>query len=159
MKFNTVMLFSISSIMIFSCNKQVINDKIKETESIISAKESAFLTDSLKNVLNVVLKNNDTTEYQRLYKEFVVSGHKKEFLYYSMKMGELNNFGEAFFDTSTILEKYNYDSKFPHESKITLYYLLKAYEVGNENAKIFIKEMYLDKGLKVPSSISVLENN
>ncbi|MFP3593733.1 hypothetical protein [Chryseobacterium sp. SIMBA_038] len=158
MKFNIVVLFSISSIIIFSCNKQVKNDKIKETKSIISAKESTFITDSLKNVLNVVLKNNDTTEYQRLYKEFVTNGHKKDFLYYSIKMGELHNYGQAFMNTSDILAKYNYDSKFPLESKLTLYYLLKAYEVNNENAKSIINEMYIDKGLKVPSSISVLEN-
>lgn len=68
-------------------------------------------------------------------------------------MSELHNFSQADFDTYellTIIEDIQGIQKLK-KSNLALFYLLKAYEKSNKNAKAEISEIYKNKSL-IPDS-------
>lgn len=136
-------------LLTFSCRKNI-------PEKIDSKSTVASLNDSVYNVANTAIEKGDTIMYKKAYRYFSINHHDKEFLYYSITMAHVYSFSQAYFDTYTILTNVN-DSNKLKNNILCDYYLLKSYEGNNHHAKDMIKEIYLDKGLKVPTSISVLD--
>jgi hypothetical protein len=99
-------------------------------------------------------------DYQEAFKDYMVSGHLQEFLYYSIKMAKIHKFGEAYFDTYYIInlndKKNGYLST--KDNDLSLFYLLKAYELGNQTAKDKVKDLFTKKNIKVPTSSSVMND-
>ncbi|MGN7866354.1 hypothetical protein [Chryseobacterium sp. 22458] len=140
-------------VLFFSCNNKKEN-RLNNTEVIATTIAS---NDSIYKTADIAIKNGDTLIYKKAYRYFSVNHYEREFLYYSITMAHKYNWGQAYFDTYTILTNVNDESKISNESLAT-YYLLKSYEKNNSYAKEIVKEQFLDKGLKVPNSISILES-
>ncbi|MDQ8141012.1 hypothetical protein [Chryseobacterium sp. CFS15] len=114
----------------------------------------------IKKLLDNAIINGDTISYQEAYKDFIISEHSQEFLYYSIKMAKRNNYTRAYFDTYTILNILDKRNGYLSQSdkNEALFYLLKAYEKGDINAKYKLDELYTKKNKKIPLSSSVLNN-
>ena len=93
--------------------------------------------------------------YKRCYKEYVINGFDKEFLYYAVIMAEKNNFKGAYDDISRILSIQIDNSKHDFSSKFGNYSLLKAYEMGDKSALEGILNIYVKKNKSVPLSKSI----
>lgn len=148
-KFNLFLLLLFS----FSCNDKKDN-YLKKTETLTS---TAQLNDSIYKTADAAIKSGDTLAYKKSYRYFSVNHHEKEFLYYSLTMANTYHWSQAYFDTYTILTNVNDENKIS-DSNLAKYYLLKSYEKNNRYAKEIVQEMFLDKKLKVPSSLSILKN-
>ena len=136
----------IISVLLFSCSKENNKNKIIDINNT-SADEN----------LNIAIIKGDTIEYAKYYKEYSINGHHKEFLYYAILMAEKNNYSQAYFDIATILEVFNYEN--PNNEFLgnyELYCVLKAYELGNEQAKQAIEKLYIKSKKPVPNSSSIL---
>ncbi|MEI3790173.1 MULTISPECIES: hypothetical protein [unclassified Chryseobacterium] len=151
-KINKINLF-LSFLLFFSCNNK--NDNyLKKTETLDTV---VPFNDSIYKNADSAIKRGDTLAYKKAYRYFSVNHYEKEFLYYSITMAHTYDWNQAYFDTYIILTNVNDDKKISNKN-LAEYYLLKSYEKNNRYAKEIVKEIFLDKGLKVPNSNSVLEN-
>lgn len=114
----------------------------------------------MKKLLDSAIIYGDTLSYQEAFKNYLVSEHTQEFLYYSIKMAKIHNYGEAYFDTYYIMNlldnRNDYISR--EDKNLSLYYLLKAYEMNNLTAKDKINDLFIKKNKKIPTSNSILNN-
>lgn len=155
--------------ILFSCTRKDEN-RNENITSII--KKDTIIKDSnpymvnyenkerMKKILDSAIINADTLSYQQAFKDFIVSEHSQEFLYYSIKMAKRNNYSRAYYDTYTILNILDKRNGYLSQSdkNEALFYLLKAYEKGDTNAKHKLNELYTKKNIKIPSLASILNN-
>lgn len=139
-----------------------VKTKVIDTIKVLK-EENPYMTDyqnkeKMKKLLDNAIINGDTLSYQEAFKDYMISEHLQEFLYYSIKMAKIHNYGEAYFDIYYIMNLKDKRSGYlsQKDKNLSLSYLLKAYEMHNTTAKDKVKEMYIDKGLKIPNSVSVL---
>jgi hypothetical protein len=136
--------------------KNILNDK--QANEYIPHKDDKFdFNDkTLKENINKAIYKGDTTAYKQAYRYFSINYYEKEFLYYSIMMADKYDYNQAYFDTYIILSNLNTENKID-DCSVCQYYLLKSFEKNNHYAKDVIKEIFTDKGLKIPTSISVLQ--
>lgn len=151
-------IISIFLLILFSCNKEHINNanKQKGGDPVNSGNNRFVPNDSINTFLKNAIQKGDTIAYAKAYHYFAIYHYKKEFLYYSITMANQHNYGQAYFDTYYFLKFLNHDNGLNTNSNLIDYYLLKAYELKNIDAKEIVKDNYLDKGLEVPKSSSIL---
>ncbi|MDQ0066034.1 hypothetical protein [Chryseobacterium lathyri] len=142
-------------LLLLGCNKK---EETKEIKLQSNIKNTDNDTD-IKEYLNKAILKGDTIAYIRAYKAYSIKGHDEEFLYYAIKMAEEHNYPFAYENVYTILSTVSDEKGYDKKSKIGEYYLLRAYELGNEMAKERVKWKYIDENKKIPTSISILENN
>ncbi|GAA5084211.1 hypothetical protein GCM10023210_03800 [Chryseobacterium ginsengisoli] len=137
----------------------------KDTTSILK-EENPYMENyenkkKMRKLLDSAIINGDTLSYQEAFKDYMVSRHLQEFLYYSIKMAKIHKYGEAYFDTYYIInlndKKNGYLSE--KDNDLSLFYLLKAYELDNQTAKDKITDLFVKKNLKIPSSSSIIKEN
>jgi hypothetical protein len=162
---NLLILFVFLSIV--SCrdkSKKAMDSPVNDTIGALQ-EENPYMVNHenkkrVKKLVDSAIINGDTLAYQEAFKDYMVSGHLQEFLYYSIKMAKIHKFGEAYFDTYYIInlndKKNGYLSS--KDSNLSLFYLLKAYELGNQTAKDKVKDLFTKKNMKIPSSSSVLND-
>ncbi|MCY0968137.1 hypothetical protein [Chryseobacterium wangxinyae] len=165
MKNTLILICSIA--FLFSCFKK--EDNSNEAMVSISNKDTITADSNpymknyknvtrMKKLLDDAIINGDTISYQDAYKNFIISDNSQQFLYYSIKMARRNNYSRAYFDTYSILNLLDKKNGFVSESdkNESLFYLLKAYEKGDINAKYKLDDLYTKKNTKIPSSSSLL---
>ncbi|EJL71485.1 hypothetical protein [Chryseobacterium populi] len=158
MKIFKSIVLSIFLLSTFSCNKKEHIITEQKNEDIVNSENNRFIpNDSINTLLKNALQKGDTLSYNKAYHYFAIYHYKKEFLYYSMTMANKYQYGKAYFDTHYFLRFLNHENGLETNTNLIDYYLLRAYEVGNKDAKEVVNEKYLNKGLKVPTSESVLE--
>lgn len=162
---NLLILFVLLAIV--SCrdrSKKVADSQVKDTIGTLQ-KETPYMVNyenkkRMKKLVDSAIIYGDTLSYQEAFKDYMVSGHLQEFLYYSIKMAKIHKFGEAYFDTYYIInlndKKNGYLST--KDNDLSLFYLLKAYELGNQTAKDKVKDLFTKKNIKVPTSSSVMND-
>ena len=142
--------------LFMSCKKE--DYKKEHEESCKSNNDGAnYLNLDDSNMIFELKKgimDNDTILYKKYYAIYLKSGHAKEFLYYALLMAEKNNSKTAYLNVAEILNdpiqvKYNFKSKFAS------FNLLKAYELGEKNAKQYVNYIYTEKGKPIPKSSSI----
>lgn len=148
--------------ILFSCSKKYENISSINKKDTIETNSNPYLLNyenkqKIKKLLDNAIINGDTISYQEAYKDFIVSDNSQEFLYYSIKMAKRNNYSRAYFDTYSILNLLDKKNGYVSESdnKEALFYLLKAFEKGDINAKYKLNDLYIKKNTKIPSSASV----
>lgn len=163
MKKTLLMLFPIA--ILFSCTRKDENKtSIIKTDTIIKDPNPYIVNfenkERMKKMLDSAIINADTLSYQQAFKDFIVSEHSQEFLYYSIKMAKRNNYPRAYFDTYTILNILDKRNGYLSQSdkNESLFYLIKAYEKGDINAKYKLDNLYTKKNIKIPSSTSLLND-
>ncbi|SUX48478.1 hypothetical protein [Chryseobacterium indoltheticum] len=163
MKTTLLMLFPIA--ILFSCTRKDENKtSIIKTDTIIKDPNPYIVNfenkERMKKMLDSAIINADTLSYQQAFKDFIVSEHSHEFLYYSIKMAKRNNYPRAYFDTYTILNILDKRNGYLSQSdkNESLFYLIKAYEKGDINAKYKLDDLYTKKNIKIPSSTSLLND-
>ncbi|MDW9379165.1 hypothetical protein [Chryseobacterium sp. JV558] len=102
--------------------------------------------------LKKAIYEGDTLAYKSASKHYIINGRYKEFLYYAILMAEKNNYKEAYWDISSILASEQHEL---YASQYETYSLLKSYEMGDKGAKQSVKNIYTDKGKKIPKSSSI----
>lgn len=156
----TKFIFLTTIFLLSSCKKN--NEGIQKDKKTNNEKEKIVSNDDpyqrgyndkvyLNKLLEDALLKGDTIAYRRAFKEFTISGHNEEFIYYAIKMAERHDVALAYADAYYLLT-YRQDEP----NKIAIFYLLKAYEKGDKDAKSEVKEIFLDK--KIPSSNSFMCN-
>ena len=151
------LLFIPIMFLLFNCvktesNKEAKNNK--KTLPISNIKKFDINDQSLKtNLENAILKG-DTLVYKKYYKEYLINGNSKEFLYYAVLMAEKNNYKRAYLDIATILD-FSLNDSLAYHSKYATYSLLKAYEMGDKGAKGSVNYIYVDKNKPIPRSSSI----
>ncbi|EJL71478.1 hypothetical protein [Chryseobacterium populi] len=164
---NLIFLF-LSVPCILACSdknnaKNEINNNITDTVKVLKEGNPYLVNyenkERIKKLLDNAIKNGDTLAYQDAFKDFSTSGHLQEFLYYSVKMAKNHNYSGGYFDTYYILNLLNNQNGYLSikDKNESLFYLLRAYEMGNSNAKYKIKDLFLKENKKIPTSESVLE--
>ncbi|MFW0739180.1 hypothetical protein [Flavobacterium sp. T12S277] len=131
-------------LLLFSCNKQ--KEKInsqKTSSSSSSSNYEKYYNNKIeaKKLADSALKNGNEILYVEAFKKYVSINCYEDFLYYSIKMSEKYDFGDAYFDTFYLLTLRENDSAI-RVNKLANYYLFKAYEKKNANAEYEVNEMY-----------------
>ncbi len=139
------------SLILMGCNPS-------NTKNISNEEKFDIYNPSLKKDLDDAIIKGDTLSYNRAFKLFLTHNYNKEFLFYSMIMAEKNKYKRAYYDTYMLLHSINDDNGYNYNSRMSEYFLLKAYESGDKSASEDVKWKYKEKGIKIPSSISVLES-
>lgn len=145
-------------LLFLSCNKQ--KEKINSQKiSSSSSNYKKYYNHKIeaKKLADSALKNGNKILYVEAFKKYVSINCYEDFLYYSIKMSEKYDYGDAYFDTFYLLTLRENDSAI-RENKLANYYLFKAYEKKNINAEYEIKEIY--PNLKsIPKSSNYLIKN
>lgn len=159
-----VFIIYISTGFFISCNKKIDenSEKLKNNIHTQNNQYTSTYNDEkyMKNLLDKAILKGDTVSYKEAYKNYIISNHHKEFLYYSIKMAEKYNYSDAYYNTYHLINLLdNINGYYSENNKTSLYYLLKAYELHNNNAQTKVKELFIDKNIKVPSASSILNEN
>jgi len=154
MKKKLKFILLISFTFILSCNKKNKTAIIKNREATNTS--VATLNDSIIKLANKAIVKGDTLAYNSACKFFSINFYEKEFLYYSITMADKYEYSQAYFDTYMILLNVNAENNITG-CKLCNYYLLKSYEKNNHYAKDEVKELFTNKGLKIPTSTAVLQ--
>lgn len=146
-------IFILSALLI-SCKEDNKISKNQESDLVFS---SRYQYSKIRDCLEVAVLKNDTLMYNKFYNESLINNYKKELLCYSIFMAEKNNYRTAYYNISYNLS-FGEDEVFYniYKSKYGLYCLLKAYEMGDKQAKETVKYNFSKKGKKIPFSSSVL---
>lgn len=127
--------------LFFSCDKQEKNITNKLVNSSNNYEDYYNERKDAKILADSALKYGDTNSYNLAYKRYILKNCYEEFLYYSMKMTEKHDFTQAYFDTYYLLTLRENDS-ITKLNNLANYYLFKAYEKGDPNAKYEVNEIY-----------------
>ncbi|NHN28173.1 hypothetical protein FIA58_021070 [Flavobacterium jejuense] len=100
------------------------------------------VNDSIKKM---IIELGDTTVYNESYKIASLSFKGDEFYYYSQVMAVKYNYPDAYYNMFI-----NFRYKGIELEKLSIYYLLKAYELGSKKAKNDMK--YIFKNKEIPKS-------
>ncbi|MCC9064732.1 hypothetical protein [Flavobacterium piscisymbiosum] len=147
----------IIALLILSCNKQ--KEKINSQKTSSSSNYEKYYNNKIeaKKLADSALKNGNKILYAEAFKKYVSINCYEDFLYYSIKMSEKYDYGDAYFDTFYLLTLRENDSAI-RVNKLANYYLFKAYEKKNINAEYEVKEIY--PNLKsIPKSSNYLIKN
>lgn len=113
-----------------SCNKKVeeINTAQKYLKDFNNSKK-------MEELSNKILNKGDTISFLEMVDIYALSGHRKEFLWYALRMATDYGYSGAYYEAYSILHT-DYDIE-KHEgvNKLANYYLLKSYELGNKGAR------------------------
>lgn len=152
----TILLLFISCIKEEQKNKQ--QKDVYKPDTSVAFNYLNFDDPKLGVELKKAIMENDTILYKKYYAIYSKSGHIKEFLYYAILMAEKNNYKTAYLHIAEAFDMRLDDpliTKYKFESKFSSYNLLKAYEMGDKNAKQSVKYIYLEKGKPIPKSSSI----
>lgn len=117
--------------VLFSCQSQNSSNGIAMDKEFVEQFENEPLIDSLAKRVTIY---GDTSAYKRMESIYGLSGHLKDFCYYAMIMANNFEYNVAYYDLYAILAS---SSKIQTKiDKFANYYLLKAYEKGNPDAKL-----------------------
>lgn len=112
--------------------------------------------DSLNEKLNKIKRTGDTNAYDELSVAYFMSGELHSFYYYSLITANKYQYSKAYLDLYLALsEPYTgegFDDLDKRTQRLAIYYLLKAYELGDITAINLIEERF-GKG-KIPKSSS-----
>ena len=129
-------------LLFLSCNKQQKKINSQKTSSSSSNYEKYYNNKiEAKKLADSALKNGNKILYVEAFKKYVSINCYEDFLYYSIKMSEKYDFGDAYFDTFYLLTLHENDSAI-RVNKLANYYLFKAYEKKNINAQYEINQIY-----------------
>ena len=147
MKIKYYYLIVISFILFTSCfNKKepvVILKNYNEIPSYEKRIQNVKLTDSL---LNLSITKGNEKAYNLVSSDFILDANYEGLIYYSLIMANKYNSPEAHFHIFLILSESADGGSFEkldNKTKcLALYYLLKSKELGYENAKYSINEIF-----------------
>jgi hypothetical protein len=128
-------------LLFLSCNKQKEKINIQKTSSSSNYEKYYNNKIEAKKLADSALKNGNKILYVEAFKKYVSINCYEDFLYYSIKMSEKYDFGDAYFDTFYLLTLRENDSAI-RVNKLANYYLFKAYEKKNINAEYEINQIY-----------------
>lgn len=135
----------------------LINNKYLNVSTSILKKEFKTIntkTFNNKGLLNKlkkdVLHRGDTICFKKLRDIYYLSGNQDDFLFYSIYMAHDFNYSEGYYCTFEILNRMQLEVKDENIFKLSLYYLIKSYEIGNQKAKNLIPN-YFNTG-SIPKS-------
>jgi len=144
--------------------------KIEKKNIEIAKPENPSIPIDDKKLINEIIKkamvNGDTIAYKELRSYFEIETVGDEFLYNSIRMAYRYNFKDAYYDvywalahprTGETIDELDRNTK-----DLSLYFLLKSYELGYSKAKYQLDEIY-GKGKAIPKSnrylSQMLKNN
>jgi len=146
---------------LFSCEKKIDQTKpmvkLNNHESENALSKEYDNKNKMKILLDDAIIKGDSAAYIAAFKAFTLANRYNEFFYYSTMMAQRHGTSQAYFDCYYFLS-IDYPGSYNDietNKNLALYYLLKAYEKGNRNAKDEVKEKYQNK---VPSSSEYLKN-
>jgi hypothetical protein len=147
-------------LLFLSCNKQQKKINSQKTSSSSSNYEKYYNNKiEAKKLADSALKNGNKILYVEAFKKYVSINCYEDFLYYSIKMSEKYDFGDAYFDTFYLLTLRENDSAI-RVNKLANYYLFKAYEKKNINAQYEINQIYPNlKSIPKSSNYLIKINN
>lgn len=148
----------IIALLFLSCNKQ--KEKINSQKiSSSSSNYEKYYNHKIeaKKLADSALKNGNKILYVEAFKKYVSINCYEDFLYYSIKMSEKYDFGDAYFDTFYLLTLRENDSAI-RANKLANYYLFKAYEKKNVNAEYEINQIYPNLKSIPKSSYFLIKN-
>lgn len=134
----------------FSCSNPSTSESIEQVDDkhkIDNGLMSDILMDSL---LHQALEKGNCKAYREVYMPYYWKYRGREVIYYSFIMANKYNCPEAFFDVyhSLVFPKNDSIGLKSIDSKtknLALYYLLKSYELGEDNAKSKVEELFAGK--------------
>ena len=131
--------------MLLSCTNKKENI-IQEDVSPGNKYFKNYINNELTNKLsNKIVMQGDSIAYLELKDIYFLSGHQKEFLYYSMVMAEKFNYPDGYYTTYFLLSTTVINDKNWKINKIANYYLIKANEAGHTNVASNLKERFKNK--------------
>ncbi|MBI5858341.1 MAG: hypothetical protein HZB42_11925 [Sphingobacteriales bacterium] len=152
--------------LILSCNQQKKSNVSEHKSDSIRLKQDTFhLSNDLEDqigkqgiasLIDSAIERGDSMAYNKVSNYYLINQLDEEFLFPAMIMANRYKDRSAYFDVYDILTSMRYDNhleKMDEQTKaIALYYLLRSYELGYENAKYEVEELFTDKKLPIPKS-------
>lgn len=139
-------------LIVCSCKKEIqINKKNEVDGSPASEYQTEYYDkEKLDKALKSAIDEKNIEAYSNSFRVHVIANKYHEFLYYSILMAEKNKYDQAFYDTYYLLT-----CEAAFKSNLAMYYLLKGYELDNQDAIDEVEELFPDKK-KIPSACSYL---
>jgi len=154
--FIKILIIIVTMILAISCNRSSLIE-CKESKGEISYDRNSSET-KIDSLISLALLNGDKQAYSDAFGYYFRGQKIENFLLSSIVMANHYNDSNACFNVYLILSdteqtgvKNNRDSL---THSLSFYYLLKAYELKDENAKNEVDEVF--KGRKIPASASYL---
>lgn len=144
-------------ICVYLCGCEVEPSKKQEEKKVVNIAQltpinNHKLIDSLINL--AILKGNEKA-YNEVASYYWLEERGEEFVYVALTVANKYNNPEAHFHVYQMLNSLRTGEKIENLDKKTrafaLYHLLKAYELGQDNAKYTVEEMFKD-AKKIPKS-------
>ncbi|GGD21254.1 hypothetical protein [Flavobacterium orientale] len=145
-------LIVLISLLIISCNKKD-NNKTKELTDFLYTSDLQIEKIEKDSLLKRAINNGDSIAYKKISRNFLSSNRASEFYIYSFMMANEHNSAKAFYDLYDIMMfSSDYINQFNRKKskEMSIYYLLKSYELNYKAAERDIKD-YFDVN-NVPSS-------
>ncbi len=141
-----------SILLTISCKKEIKVIKKEPTQATPASEYQVEYNDkvTLNKLLTEAIDSNDIDSYSKAFRIHVVANKYHEFLYYSILMAEKNKCGQAFYDTYYLLT-----CEVTFKSNLAMYYLLKGYELGDQDSKDEVEELFPNQK-DIPTSCSYL---
>lgn len=92
----------------------------------------------LRDSLIIMVRHGDKKAFKELKDMYFFTEHISDFLFISLEMSDKYNYSNAYMTNYMILE----DSYSVNMKNLGFYYLLKAYESGDDSAKEILKSDY-----------------
>lgn len=136
--------------MIFCACKNDLDQSI--VASNVSTLDSSRVNSSA--LLSKAMNNGDTTAYDEAFAYSIDRNGHDHFFYYALQMANRYHYAKAYFHVYFILstpsDGQGLDKLDTDTHRMAMYYLLKAYEMGQENARSEVAEIFKNK--PVPKS-------
>lgn len=149
---------------IFSCQKNTDNDLKKVQQNSIGANtfstyNKQFLDKKeIKKLITNIKEKGDTIAFIKLKEIYYNSGHKSEFLYYSLYMANTYNYKYAYYTNYSLLMNDIVTKENYLNNVYANYYLFKSHELGYKYALGTIEERF-GTTLNIPKSSDYLIKN
>lgn len=155
-------------LLLYSCmgNKEGNTQKIPRVDSTTVARADSNSTTvrltrhEIDSCINLSINHGDTMAYNKVQSFFTLEMRDNEFLYYSIIMANKYNFRDAYFNVYWTLANpgtgESFDQLDSKTQNLALYYLLMSHELGRENSKYSIEEIF-GKNRDIPKANSFLD--
>lgn len=145
-------------ICLFSCTNNKEDNIPLKASKVYSHNNLDSIQEDLKNAINF----GNFNSYNKVANHYILKDNWVDFYYYALLMANKHNCPEAhyhlyyFLTQKIIVNEVSLFSNDEYNKKLSLFHLLRSYELGYDKSKRKVKSIYGNHSL--PNSLSVLCN-
>ncbi|MCG2618201.1 hypothetical protein LZZ85_28155 [Terrimonas sp. NA20] len=141
-------LITLALISLLICQLSSCEEKSALSAETVKADDSFPKIDTMYEVLDRALEKGDKKAYNKVSNYFFMRDKYEDFLYAAIIMANKYQSPEAHLDVYKILNGTRSQGKLSNldsnSKRLAVYYLLRSYELGLDNSKIIVNQLFKD---------------